>query len=166
MAGTLRASDRRELLGGAGEEDLLGVGGDDAVEGELAGVLAAEFEEEAGAVAGVGIDDIDELHLGGAVEVGGVGDALDGGLDVAEAVGLGDDGDVAQGGAGAAGVGGVDVGRGAAVAEGVGLQVFIEEWGLRCGGGCVDGVTGRWCVGVFSLQREWEWELALLGVAP
>jgi hypothetical protein len=32
------------LLGGAGEEDLFRVGGDDAVEGELAGVLAAELE--------------------------------------------------------------------------------------------------------------------------
>jgi hypothetical protein len=32
------------LLGGSGEEDLFWVGGDDAVEGELAGVLAAELE--------------------------------------------------------------------------------------------------------------------------
>ena len=85
------------LLCGAGEEDLFGVGGDDAVEGELAGVLAAEFKEEAGTVAGLCVDDVDELHLGGAIEVGCVGDALDGGFDVAERVGLGDDGDVAKG---------------------------------------------------------------------
>src|ERR1700748_1498929 len=85
-----------QLLSGSGEEDLLGVRGDDAIEGELAGVLAAEFEEEAGAVAGVGIDGVDELHFGGAIEVGRVGDALDGGLDVAETVGLSDDGDIAQ----------------------------------------------------------------------
>ena len=133
---------------GAGEEDLFGVRGDDAVEGELTGVFAAEFEEEAGTVAGLGVDYVDEVHAGGAIEMGGVGDALDGGLEVAERVGLGDDGDVAQGGAGASGVGGVDVCRVAAVAEGVGPEVFIEQrslrgWGGLCGamgrGGC-----GRW----------------------
>jgi hypothetical protein len=32
---------------------LFGVEGDDAVEGEMAGVLAAMLEEEAGAVAGI-----------------------------------------------------------------------------------------------------------------
>jgi hypothetical protein len=75
------------------------VGGDNAVEGELARVLAAEFEEEAGAVAGVGIDGVDELHLRGAIEVGWVGNALNRGFEVAETIVLGDDGDVAQGGA-------------------------------------------------------------------
>jgi len=54
------------------------VRGDDAVEAELADVLTAEFEEQAGAVAGFGIDDVDETHEGGAVEVGCVGDVLDG----------------------------------------------------------------------------------------
>ena len=166
MAGTL-GLDLAELLGRAGEEDLLGVGGDDAVEGELAGVLAAEFEEEAGAVAGVGIDDVDELHLWGAIEVGGVGDALDGGFDVAETVVLGDDGDVAQGGAGASGVGGVDVGGGAAVAEGVGLQVFIEEWGLRGGGGGGTAVSGRRVAGGgFLYCGGGGWESGVVGVVP
>ena len=116
-----------DLLRGAGEEDLFGVGGDDAVKGELADAVAAKFEEEAGAIAGFCVDDIDELHFGSAVEVSGVGDALDGGLDVAKAVVLSDDGDVAEGGSGASGVGGVDVGGGSAVAEGVGLEVFIEK---------------------------------------
>ena len=66
---TIAERERRplRLLRGAGEEDLLGVGGDDAVEGELTGVFAAEFEEEAGAVAGFGIDDVDEVHARGAV---------------------------------------------------------------------------------------------------
>lgn len=123
------------LLRGAGEEDLFGVGGDDAVEGELADVLAAKFEEEAGTVAGLGVDDIDELHPGGAVEVSGVGDALDGGLDFAEGVGLRDDGDITQGCAGAAGVGGVDVGWIATVAEGVGLQLLVEQGHRRRSGG-------------------------------
>src|SRR6266478_5421171 len=119
--------------------------GDDAVEGELAGVLAAEFEEEAGAVAGVGIDDVDELHLRGAIEVGCVGDALDGRLDIAEAVSLRDDGDVAEGGSCASGVGGVDVGCGAAVTQGVGLQFFIEEGCLMRGSGCA--MCPGWCGG-------------------
>ena len=70
-------------MGGAGEEDLVGVGGDDAVEGELAGGLAAEFEEEAGAVAGFGVYGVNEVHAGLVVEVGGVGDVLDGGFELA-----------------------------------------------------------------------------------
>jgi hypothetical protein len=97
------------------------VGGDDTVEGELARVLTTEFEQEAGAIAGFRIDDIDKLHLRGAIEMSGVGDALDGGLDLAERVGLGDDGDIAQRCAGTASVCGVDVGWISAVAEGVGL---------------------------------------------
>jgi hypothetical protein len=36
---------RHELLRCSSEEDLLGVGGDDAVEAELAGVLGAQLEE-------------------------------------------------------------------------------------------------------------------------
>lgn len=112
------------------------MGGDYAIEAELAGLLGAQLEEEAGAVAGFDIDDIDETHVGGAVEVGGVGDVLDGGFDFAEAIVLRDDGNVAKVGSGAGGVGGVDVGCGAAVAEGVGLELLIEE---RCGGGCRGG---------------------------
>ena len=84
--------------------------GDDTVEAELAGVLGAQLEEEAGAVAGFDVDDIDEAHVRGAVEVGGVGDVLDGGFEFAEAVVLRDDGDVAKVSSGACGVGGVDVG--------------------------------------------------------
>jgi hypothetical protein len=102
----LLGTDR--LLGCAGEEDLFRVGGDDAVEGELTGVFAAEFEEETGSIAGFGVDDIDEVHARSAVEVGGVGDALDGGFEVAHAVGLSDDSDVTELGAGASGVGGVE----------------------------------------------------------
>jgi hypothetical protein len=143
-------------LGGAGEEDLLGVGGDDAVEGELARVLAAEFEEEAGAVAGVGIDGVDELHFRGAIEVGGVGDTLNRGLEVAETIVLRDDGDVAEGSAGAAGVGGVDVGCGAAVAQGVSLQLFVEERRLRrCGGGGTAGTSGCGSGFLYCGGRRW-----------
>jgi hypothetical protein len=92
--------------------------------------------------------------------MGGVGDALDGRLDVAEAVVLRDDGDVAQGSAGAAGVRRVDVGCGAAVAEGVGLQLLVEkrllrrgrggDGAARPGGGCGCGLFdgGRGCGGL------------------
>ncbi len=135
----------QRLLRCACEEDLLGVGGDDAVEGELTRVLTAEFEEETGAVAGVGIDGVDELHLRGAIEVGCVGDALNGWLEVAETVVLRDDGDVAQGSACAAGVGRVDIGCSAAVAQSVGLQIFIQERRLRRGGG--GGATRPGCCG-------------------
>jgi hypothetical protein len=131
LIGPRARKDALRLLCCASEEDLFGVGGDDAVEGELAGVLAAEFEEEAGAVAGFGIDNVDELHLGRTIEMGGISDALNGGFDVAEAVGLRDDSDVTQCGAGAAGVGGVDVGCRAAVAQGVSLQFFIQQWEQR-----------------------------------
>jgi hypothetical protein len=131
------------LLRGAGEEDLFGVSGDDAVESELAGVLSAKLEEEAGAVAGFGVDDVDELHLWGAVEVGRVGDALEGGFDFAEGVGLRDDGDITQGCAGAAGVGGVDIGCVATVAQGVCLQLLVEQRHRRrtgaCGAVCAGG---------------------------
>jgi hypothetical protein len=134
------------LLRCSGEEDLLGVGGDDAVEAELAGVLGAQFEEKTGAVAGFDIDDIDEAHVGSAVEVGCVGDVLDGGLYFAEAVVLRNDRDVSKVGSGAGGVGGVDVGCGTAVAEGVGLELLIEQ-GCRggCGGGAMRVGGGSGC---------------------
>jgi hypothetical protein len=132
------------------------VGGDDAVEGELAGVFAAELEEEAGAIAGFGIDDVDEVHARSAVEVVGVGDALDGWFEFAHAVGLSDYCDVTELGAGASGVGGVDVGGGSAVAEGIGFQLFIHErlgwwWrrrglaGCRVSGGRGSGFLRRGC---------------------
>ena len=54
--------------------------GDDAVEAELTDVLTAKLEEQAGAVAGFGVDDVDEAHEWSAVEVGCVGDTLDGGF--------------------------------------------------------------------------------------
>jgi hypothetical protein len=142
------------LLRCAGEEDLLGVGGDDAVEAELASVLGAQLEEKAGAVAGLDIDDIDEAHVGCAVEVGGVGDVLDGGFEFAEAVVLRNDGDVAKVGSCAGGVGGVDVGCGAAVAEGVGLELLIEQ---RYGDGCRGGVMGVGCGGGCSCGFLYGW---------
>ncbi len=61
-----------------GEEGLLGVGGGEGVEGELAGGLGAEFEEELGAAGGVGVYGVDGDEAGGAVEVGGVGDGEEG----------------------------------------------------------------------------------------
>jgi hypothetical protein len=65
------------LLRCSSEEDLLGVCGYDAIEAELACVLSAQLEEEAGAVAGFDIDYIDEAHVGCAVEMSCVGDILD-----------------------------------------------------------------------------------------
>src|SRR5581483_11670429 len=53
----------------AGDEGLLGVGGCQGVEGELAAGTGAELEEQAGAVGVIGVDGIDEAHPGGAVEV-------------------------------------------------------------------------------------------------
>ena len=86
------------------------------------------------------------------------------GLMFAEAVVLGDDGDVAESGSGASGVGGVDVGGGAAVAEGVGFQVFIEEGGLGCGGGWA-GRRARAVVAgaVFFAAGCWRWSLGCGG---
>jgi hypothetical protein len=143
------------LLCRAGEEDLVGVRGDDAVEAELASVLASEFEEQAGAVAGLGVDDVYEVHERSAVEVGRVGDTLNGWLELAEAVVLRNDGDVAESCSRTRGVGGVDVGGGAAVAEGVGLELFVgqkDRWG-RARGGSV-GMRGCCC----SLCcRGWGW---------
>ena len=55
------------LLGGAGEEGLVGAGAEDAVEGELAGVLCAELEEQAGAVGGFGVDGVDQAKARRAV---------------------------------------------------------------------------------------------------
>ena len=75
--------------------------------------------------------------------MGCVGDALDGGFQVTQAVGLGHDGDVSQGCSCACCVGGVDVGCGSAVAEGVCLEFFVEQRYGRGGGSCrmvsVDG---------------------------
>jgi len=62
------------LFDDAGDEGLLGVGGGEGVEGELAAVFGAELEEEAGAVGVVGVDGVDETHPGSAVEVAFVGD--------------------------------------------------------------------------------------------
>ena len=71
------------LLYNAGDEGLFGLGGDEAVEGELAAGLGAELEEEAGAVAPVGVDYVDGAEPGGAVEVGGVGDGAERDLEFA-----------------------------------------------------------------------------------
>ena len=55
------------LLDGGGEEGLLGLAVGESIEGELAGGLGAEFEEEAGVVGGVGVYGVDGAELGGAV---------------------------------------------------------------------------------------------------
>jgi len=80
----VRAPQRQKgLLNSSGDELLLGVGGDELVESELAGGLSAELEEEAGAVAGVGVDGVDKAEPGSAVEVAGVGDARESDLQLA-----------------------------------------------------------------------------------
>jgi len=66
------------LFDGGGEEGLLGWGGGEVVESELAGGLGAEFEEESGAAGGVGVYRVDGTEPGGAVEVGCVGDGEEG----------------------------------------------------------------------------------------
>jgi hypothetical protein len=66
------------FLYGRGEEDLLGVAVGDGVEGELAGGLGAEFEEEVGLAGGVGVYGVDGTEPGSAIEVGGVGDGEEG----------------------------------------------------------------------------------------
>ena len=152
-----------QLFDDAGDEGLLGLGGDEAVEGELAGGLGAELEEEAAAVAPVGIDDVDETEPGGAVEVGGVGDRGERDLELAGGEALGDEGDVDGAAVGDGGFGGVDEGREASVAEGVAVDFLVGErngrrWGWRggffgaaVGGGvsrgvsrCVGGGVARW----------------------
>ena len=113
----LRTRAGAVLSGGAGFEDLVGAGAQEAVEGELAGALVAEFEEEGGAVAPVGVDGVDEAEARGAVEGGAVGDGAQVDLQVVVGVLLGDDGDVADGAAGVGCARGEDEGDGCAEAE-------------------------------------------------
>jgi hypothetical protein len=54
----------------------------EGVEGELAGGLGAEFEEEVGAAGGVRVDGVDGAEPGGAVEVGGVGEGEEGEVEL------------------------------------------------------------------------------------
>jgi hypothetical protein len=63
--------------------------------------------------------------------MGGVGDALDNRFDFAETVCLRNDRDVMQSGASALGVGRVDIGCSATIAQGIRLQLLVQEW-LRC----------------------------------
>ena len=121
-----------DSLRSAGDEDLFGVRCDDAVESELPRVLAAELKQETGAIARLSIDDIDELHLRRAVEMRGVSDALNGGFDVAEPVGLRDNRYVAQRGACTSSIRRVDIGCGAAVTQRVCLQLLVQQRQLGC----------------------------------
>jgi len=120
-----------ELLDSAGDELLLGLGGGQAVKGELAGGLGADFEKEVAAVAPIGVDGVDGAEPGGAVEVGGVGDAGEGYLHFTGGQALGYEGDIDRATYGDGGLRCVDEGRKAAVAEGVRVDLLFEErgWG-------------------------------------
>jgi len=121
------------LLDGGGEEDLLGRGGGEGVEGELAGGLRAEFEEEIDAAGSVGVDGVDEAEPGGAVEVGGVGDGEEDEVELAccagcsGCIGLGDEGQVDGTAGGEGRFGGEDVGGGGGVGEGVGEELGVGD---------------------------------------
>lgn len=121
------------LLGSAGKENLLRVRGNNAVEGKLADVLAAQLEQEAGAIAAISIDSVNELHLRSAIEMCRIGDVLDDRFNLAESVCLSHDRNVAQSSARSVGVRRVDIGCRAAIAERVGLQLLVQQRLLRRG---------------------------------
>ena len=50
-------------------ENLVGVGGNDSIQRELPRRLAAQLEQQAGAVAGVGVDHVDEAEPRRAVQM-------------------------------------------------------------------------------------------------
>ncbi len=114
------------LLDEAGGEGGFGLGGDEAVEGELAAVVGAEFEEDAGAVAGVGVNDVDGAIPGDAVEVAGVGDGVEGDLELAGGQALGDEGDVDRAAGGYGGLRRVGEGGQAAVGELVAVELLVR----------------------------------------
>ena len=121
---------------------MLGLGGGEGVEGELASVVGAELEEQAGAAGVVGVNGVDEAHPGGAVEVAFVGDGGERGLELARGKTLRDDGDAYRGANGSDERGRVDEGGQAAVAEGVAGDLLVgegERSGSRWGSGVVRG---------------------------
>jgi hypothetical protein len=121
------------LFDDAGHEGLLGLGGSEGVERELAAVPGAELEEQAGAVGVVGVDGVDEAHPRDAVEVAFVGDGRERNLERASGKALRNDGDAHGRAAGRDKRSGVDEGGQAAVAEGVAGDLLILKG--ECGRG-------------------------------
>ena len=76
-----------------GDEELLGLAAQYAVEGELALGCAAQLEEQFAAIVGQGIHGVDEPHARGLVQVRAVGHVLQEHQHVAVEVGLGDERD-------------------------------------------------------------------------
>ena len=105
---------------------MFGFGSGEAVEGELAGGLGAEFEEEAGAVGPVRVDYVDGAEPGGAVEVGGVGDGGECDLELAGRETLGDEGEIDGAAVGYGRFDGVDEGGEAAVGEGGAGELVVD----------------------------------------
>jgi hypothetical protein len=79
----------RLLLDAAGDELLLCFAVGEGVEGELAGGLGAQLEEDAGAAVGVGVDGVDGAEPGGAAEVGCVRDGEEAEVELGDGLGLG-----------------------------------------------------------------------------
>ena len=131
-----------KLFDDASDEGLLGLGGGEGVEGELAAVAGSELEQEAGAVGVVGVDGVDEAHPGSTVEVAFVGDGGERGLELAGGKALRDEGDAHRRTARSDEGGRVDEGGQAAVAERVAGDLLVGE-GERSGGGSGRVMRGR-----------------------
>ena len=107
---------------------MLGLCGGEGVEGELAGGLGAELDEESGAAGGVGVYGVDGEEPGGAVEVGRVGDGEEGEVELGGGcVGLGDQGQVDGAVGGEGELCGEDVGGWSGGGEGVGEELDVGE---------------------------------------
>src|SRR5580698_649946 len=139
---SINRASRGELFDDAGDEGLLRLGACEGVEGELAAVLCAEFEEEAGAMRVVGIDGVNEAHPWDAVEMAFVGDGGERGLEFPGGKALGNDGDAHWRADGGDECSGVDEGGQAAIAERVASDLLILE-GERRRSGCGSVVRAR-----------------------